>query len=97
MPTMADEEFDGEATQFWLPGKDLPGGPTADDAASDAGGNNPLDFDLTTGEPASASGLDFDITADEKTAPETVDFDISGQGSSEARAPSNATPPAAGQ
>jgi hypothetical protein len=88
MPTMGDEEFDGEKTQFWLPGKDLPGRPTEGDAAGETAGSHisaepdrpPQELALgASGDTSGDHSIDFDLTAEEPSGPTGLDFDVTAE------------------
>lgn len=83
-----EEEFDGEKTQFWLPGQTPPGHPGAGNATGDAkDGNSPKS--PADGQPGSAaksrtaaaqdSQIDFDLSATEQAGSTGLDFDLSGE------------------
>jgi len=86
---MSDEDdFDGEKTQFWLPGKGLPGQPTAGDAAGETAGNRvSAEPDRrpqepapgASGDPGGGDSIDFDLTAEEPSGPTGLDFDITAE------------------
>jgi len=86
---MSDEDdFDGEKTQFWLPGQDLPGHPGSGGAAAkktgspaqtdpDGGTKNP--GQKTAGDAGGELSIDFDLSAEDagdSGGEQSIDLDL---------------------
>jgi hypothetical protein len=77
-----EEEFDGEKTQFWLPGQAPPGLLNAGDREG-ANLKQPTQSEqrkpapMTGADKASAGEIDFDLTAEEQPGSTGLDFDLS--------------------
>lgn len=85
---MDDEDLDGEKTQFWLPGKDLPGFPPKGDAAGETADihssaePDPQPQERAPGASGDTGGdqsIDFDLTAKEPGDPTGLDFDVTAE------------------